>query len=91
MELFGSSETTLYKGAAGETPTPPASSARQPFAFVIFFSFCDYVQNLSECFSPLLLSAQTKPTWLRLPREAVSAPALAVVKARLEGPWSNLT
>ncbi|KFQ06319.1 hypothetical protein N330_06020, partial [Leptosomus discolor] len=28
--------------------------------------------------------------WHRLPREAVAAPSLAVLKARLDGAWSNL-
>ena len=28
--------------------------------------------------------------WRRLPREAVGAPSLAVLKARLDGAWSNL-
>ena len=28
--------------------------------------------------------------WHRLPREAVTAPTLAVFKARLDGAWSNL-
>ena len=28
--------------------------------------------------------------WHRVPREAVAAPSLAVLKARLDGAWSNL-
>jgi len=28
--------------------------------------------------------------WPRLPREAVAAPSLAVLKARLDGAWSTL-
>jgi len=28
--------------------------------------------------------------WPRLPREVVAAPSLAVLKARLDGAWSNL-
>ena len=28
--------------------------------------------------------------WQRLPREAVYAPSLKVLKARLEGPWAAL-
>jgi len=28
--------------------------------------------------------------WPRLPREAVAAPSLAVLKVRLDGSWSNL-
>lgn len=29
--------------------------------------------------------------WRRLPREAVVAPSFEVVKARLDGAWSNLS
>jgi len=37
-----------------------------------------------------LFSMRVVKPWLRLPREAVAAPSLAVFKARLDGALSNL-